>query len=795
MIKNYLKITLRNILKHKGYSFINITGLATGIACCLLIFIYVKGELTYDQFHENKDRIFRVTSKINFAGRESVLGASGYPEGQAYKDDVPEIETVVRVNNETAVVRKGDEYLQQNRIIYADPDIFEVFDFKLLHGGFDRALDELNQVVISRDMAIKYFGKTDVVGETLEMNVYQEMESFYVTAVIENHPTNSSFNFDMVLPWEKHLTQMNEYRKNSWGNISLNTFVMLTKGADPVAVEEKIAAVRTARNPGDDKEFERGIVNGLQPLTDIHLNTELRGGDGLGISGDPVYAYILSGIALIILIVACINFTNLSMARSLPRAREIGVRKVLGAHKKQLAYQFLGEALVMCIIAFVMGLIMAELSLPVFGQLTERVFQEGIVDDGLLMLMCLVLVLLTTVLSGFYPAFIISRFKTINSLKGRVRLKGNSAISKVLVIVQFTIAAVLVIGTITMNRQMSHMVEMDLGYDDQNLLSVDADGTQVEGLDRLIKGELAKDPNIIDVSVADDYGSYTGAEWGENNMLVCFNEIDDRYFDLMGLQMVQGRKLKKNVDRYISPEGDTLTNIIVNETYLEQTGEDSILYKVTGRYRIVGIVKDYHYKNVKGAIEPLMMMAASENRSGALANILVKYRPEYLPQIKSVVGNAWSKFAPSRPYDASFVAEANANRYEDDARWQSIVTYATFLAIIISILGLFGLAHLTTQQRTKEVGIRKVLGASLGQIVLMLNSTFAKLVLISVVVASPLAYYFIDKWLQNFAYPVDITVMLFVIPGIITFSIAFITVSVQSVKQARSNPVDSLRYE
>jgi len=797
MLKNYLKITARNILKHKGYSFINVSGLATGIACCLLIFIYVKGELTYDHFHSKKDNIQRVLSTLSFAGNESTMGASGYPEGQAYKEEIPEIEEIVRINNTSAVAQKGEEYLEQNRVVFADPSLFTVFDFKWLEGSSDGALEELNSVVLTRRAAIKYFGSTDVLGKTLRMNVHTELEDYYVTAVLENHPSNSSFNFDIVIPWEKHLSQLSEYRKNSWSNIGMNTFVLLTDGANASEVVEKMHAVRSARNPGEGGEFARGIAQSLQPLTDIHLNTEYRGGDGMGVSGDPVYAYVLSGIALIILIVACINFTNLSMARSLPRAKEIGVRKVLGARQKQLAFQFLNEALIMCFMAFIIGLIMAEMALPAFGNLTERVFYENITDDPVLMLLCLGLVMITALLSGFYPAFVISRFKTVTSLKGKVRLKGKSTVSKVLVVVQFTITAVLVIGTITMYQQINHMIDMDLGYNDRELLEVEADRAGVRDLHKLFKADLAQNPNILGVAASDGYTSYTSANWNDEEAFVtCYNEIDGDYFSLMELELVAGRALVQGEDFHVNSKGDTLRNILVNETYVKKWGEEDIVNKVTSdNYRVVGVVKDFLFSDATSEVLPLMLLPIEKGRERAMTQIFVKYRPEYLSEVRTVVGNIWRKHVPYRPYDVSFVAEANAARYADEVRWRNIITYAAVLAIIISALGLFGLAHLSTQQRIKEIGIRKVLGASLSHIILLLNSDFARLVLISVVLAAPAAYYFIDQWLQNFAYPVDITVMLFLLPGLLTFSIAFLTVSLQSFKQARTNPINAIRYE
>lgn len=338
---------------------------------------------------------------------------------------------------------------------------------------------------------------------------------------------------------------------------------------------------------------------------------------------------------------------------------------------------------------------------------------------------------------------------------------------------------------------------MDLGYNDQELLEVDADRAGVKDLHKLFKADLAQNPNILGVAASDGYDSYTNVSWnGKEDFFACYNEIDGDYFSLMELELVEGRALKSGEDVYINAEGETLMNMVVNEAYVKEWGEEDIINKVTAdNNRIVGVVKDFHFSDATREIIPLMLLPIESGRDRSMTQIYVKYRPEYLVEVRTEVGNIWRKHVPYRPYDASFMAEANAARYADDVRWRNIITYAAVLAIIISALGLFGLAHLSTQQRINEIGIRKVLGASLSQIIILLNSDFAKLVLISVVLASPAAYYFIDQWLQNFAYPVDITVMLFLLPGLITFSIAFLTVSLQSFKQARTNPINAIRYE
>jgi putative ABC transport system permease protein len=794
MLKNYFKITLRNLAKHKGYSTINILGLAVGIACCLLIFLYVKDELTYDTYHKNADRIFRITSTVNFGGSERTMAATSFPEGMAYRESIPEVEAAVRLDSDAGIVTLGNDYISQTGLVYTDESLFTIFDFKLIDGAFDGAFKDLNRIIITKDIALKYFGEERAAGKVLEINIKNTRESYYVSAVIANHPSNSSFNFKIALPWGKRESQLNDYKLGSWSNISLNTYLLLKEDADRNLVEAKMEEVRKNQNPGDDELFARQIVNKLQPLADIHLNTDTGSGDGLGNSTDSSYSYILSGIAIIILVIACINFANLSVARSLPRAREIGVRKVLGAQNKQLAFQFLNEAFFMCLISFVLGLILAEFSLPIFGDLIQKTFYQGVWSDAPLMISCLGLVMFTALLSGFYPAFVVSRFNTVKSLKGKLSLRGNSVVSKVLVIVQFTIATVLIVGTIAMNRQIDFMINMDLGYNDTDLVRINSNNSGTPNIAQLFKDELAQNPNIIAVGAADEFNTAELIKIEDRSFAVIFTTMDDQYLDMIGTELLQGRRLKSGRDLFISDK-DTLTNVLVNEAFVKVAGFEEPLLKTYGGKRIVGVIKDFHYNSVKDNIDPVEFIADDETNNDQFQSIYVKYKPEYLPMIKGVLEETWRKYVPYKPFVSDFVAESNANQYEEEVRWRQIITYASILAISVSILGLFGLAHLSTQQRVKEIGIRKVLGASLTQIILLLNTQFSKLIVISILLSAPIAYYSIDRWLDNFANAIEVNALLILLPGLITFSIAFITVSLQSVKTANSNPVDSLRNE
>lgn len=794
MLKNYLKTAFRGFAKHKGFTFINISGLAIGIACCLLIFVYVKDELTHDRFHENADDIYRVTGLIDFGGKEISISATSIIGPKIFSEEIPEITDFARFDSNSGIVQHGDEYIENNRMLFADPSIFQMFDFEPISGELTAALSEPNNVVLTQVAAERFFGKTDVVGETMRVRLKSDFETLVVSAVIENHPVNSSFYFELLLPWVKNETFKQPYQLTNWGMLSITSFVQLAPGTDPDLIVDKMEATRVKHHP-DSTTFARRIESGLQPFQDIHLDTDFGGGSGLKASSDPVYSYVLSGIAFLILIIACINFTNLTVARSLPRAREVGIRKVVGAVRSQLSVQFLIETFIMCCFAFVLGMIIAELLMPFFGELTEKKLDISLFDDPVLVLSSLIIVLFTALFSGFYPAFVTSGFNVVKCLKGGTRVKGKNYITRGLIVAQFVIASVLIIGALTMRSQVDYMVNKDLGYDDEHLYRVQdfRRGESTSVLEQM-RAELASNPNIIQVSGSDGYGSMSSLKKddGEEFMSATFAAEHD-YLKIKGIELLRGRHLKKEDDRTFT-DTDTLINVIVNEAFLDALGWEEGIGRQIGGMQVVGVMPDYHSQNVKSDIGPLLMRNIHTANAYA-TDIFVKFRPEYLPEIRSELERVWRKFAPYHPFEAELLSEVNASRYEDEARWNKIIYMASSLAIFISCMGLLGLAHLRTLQRIKEIGIRKVLGATVTQIILLLNAHFVKLVLVSVVVASPLAYYFIDQWLANFANQVPVTWYIFLVPGVIVMSIALLTVSLQSLRHARNNPVDALRYE
>lgn len=800
MLKNYLKIAIRNIQKHKGYSFINVFGLAVGICCCLLIFLYVKDELTYDRFHTNVDRIYRINSEIDWSGQKDLMGASNLVEAKEYAERIPEVEAFTRYKSTALVIKKGEEYVNQYGALFTDPGTFDIFDYEVLDGALDGALDDLNSIVISRSIAEKYFDRVNVVGEELTIKLEGKLEQFIIQAVFEDFPINSSLNPNIYFPLEKSNDFRNLKPERAWNNIGNTSILMLRAGSDPLEVEKKLREVRLQLNPEEDS-WARGIMSYLEPLKSFHLNTEVQGSSGVSNASDPTYSYILGGIGLLILILACINFANLSVARSIPRAKEIGLRKVLGAQRKQIALQFLGEAFYVSVIAFVLGLILAELLLPTFGQLTGKDFSSRIWNDAYLIGICLGVVAFSGLMAGSYPAFFVSRFSVLKSLSGRVKMSGRQYLTKGLVLFQFAIAAILVIGTIGMNQQISFLLKTDLGYNDKDLVSMSIRGSEKQA--NIVTSELAKDPNITKVALGGDFSSATSMGYGKEDFFCVYSAIDTSYIDVMGLELLQGRNIKPTQDYYVRGK-DTLNNIIVNQKFLEKIkfdGDPIGLLITSGgdddpsdAYRIVGVVNDFIYSSAKSGVSPIALEVGSVEK-GHFNRVNVKYREGYASEIEGKLTDAWRKVDPYTPLSFSFVEEQNRESYFNEKRWRSIITSATVIAIIISCLGLFGMAHLSSQQRQKEIGVRKVLGASVRELVFMLNLSFTKLVAVSAIVAIPAAYYFLDDWLSNFAFRIDLGVLVFLIPTLITLFIAVLTVSIQSYRTANANPINSLRDE
>jgi putative ABC transport system permease protein len=810
MIKNYFKTAFRNLVKYKGYSFINITGLAMGIACCLLIILYVKDELTFDRFHENGENIYRMQTSITMNDNKQVFNAVGLPTGPTMKEAIPEILEQVRYRSTAFEVRLGEKVLNEGAGYFTEPQFLEVFNFPATRGNGVSALQSGTELALTEEAAIKYFGTEEAIGETMEVKINGTWKTFSVGAILRDVPSNSTINFNVLVPFQAYLSANNRQSNsaNDWGRIELGfqTFIMTTDNIIADSLNAKINKERLARMEGPMAQM---IDFEIQPMAEMHWDVSISNGAGMREGSNRVYSLLLSGIAFVILMLACINFTNLSVARALPRAKEIGVRKVVGAARKQLVSQFLSEALFVSMISFVLGLIIAQLALPVFETATEKEFSVAIIDDPLYVVIAFVVVLLAAFVAGIYPALMISRFNTVSALKGSAAgVGGKNRLQKVLVILQFTIAGFMIIAVITMNRQISHLINADKGYDDSNILSIglnyderENEEGQIPGdgerMMKLLKSELAQITSIEYVTGKSRGLSMTmmlsiNEETGERQQVRTFMErADPDFFKALGMEIIEGR----NFD--ITNGEAERDYIIVNQQFAKKMNwGDSVLGRRFGfnnsQQEVIGMVKDYNFQSLESEIDPIVVNLRKDQPVG---EVLIKFKEGTLAESIAAVEAAWKKFNPLVPFEYELLEERNADQYGNQVRWRSILITASLIAISISCLGLFGLAYMATQRRTKEIGVRKVLGAPVPGIVFILSKGFSLLVLISFVIACPLAYYGAEQWLSTFPYRISMEWDMFVIAGLVTMFIAILTVSFHALKTAVSNPVKALRYE
>lgn len=801
MLKNYLKIALRTLAQSKVYSVINITGLSIGLAAAMLIMLYTKDEVSYDGFHANNPNIYRITFKsVNPAGvLENNSGITGYLPGPKFSAGTPEIEAFTRYRQHRNDVKLGDQVASQD-VYQADPDFFRIFSFRLLSGNPLRALSQPRSVVISEEMAEKHFGTVNALGKTMlfkdSFDENAAFEPFVVTGVAAKCPQNSSIQFDFLQPLPVSESQK---QGEAWFNSSLNTFVKLTPGANTKAVSTTMNRIyqSDARDAMKSVAEKYGLKNkryyGLQPFTAIHLDPQLNAENGLVNGSKPLFSYVLSGIALFILLIACINFINLTVARSLKRAKEIGVRKVVGGGRYQLAAQFLGESFVLCFAAFVLAILLVESVLPTFNSLANKALALSYLFDWQLIAGYIVLFVLTALLAGFYPAVVLSGYDPVKTLYSRFNFSGRNYMQKILVVLQFALASFLIIVTLTMRSQFNFLTNMELGYDDRNLITVEKQNlTRPEA--QLLTDELLKSQSIEAVTPKN------GGLWGtmaringETDMEFSYETVGANYLSVLKIPLVQGRELSGALAT------DSTKAVLVNETFVKKAGwkkplgqEVDFWYNPGEKYTVVGVVKDYHFQSLTSNIRPQLFTMKPGNTFG---KVFIRIKPGTESASLAHIGKTFRKLFPLVPYTYQFVGEANLKSYESEAKWKEIMLFGAVLTIFISCIGLFGLATLAAERRTKEIGIRKVLGASIAGIVALLSTDFVKLVAVSFVLSFPAAYYAMQKWLENYPYKVEMSAWIFLSASGLSLLIALFTVSFQSVRTALMNPVKSLRTE
>jgi len=800
MFKNYFIVALRNLLRNKIYAFINIAGLSIGLACAMLIILYVKDEVSYDRFHANVNNIYRITTqgidKNGGKGRKDPN--TGYLQGPRFAQNIPEIKSFVRVQSGNENIKLGTEVKDQD-LLLVDSTFFDVFSFPLISGNRHTCLKDPLSVVLSEDAAKKQFGTTDVIGKIVMLKDDSVFVPHKVTAVAKKSPQNSSIKFEMLLPIRE--SKEDALNSENWFNFFLNTFVVLPPQTNVQVVESKMNKFYNQDSKDAITSLKAKFGNEvdnwksnylLQPFLDMHMSTELPAQNGLSDASNPMYSYILSGIALFVLLIACINFINLTVARSVKRAKEIGIRKVVGGDRKQLIIQFLGESFLLCIIAFVLAIALVQLILPVFNDLSNKALALSYLFDTKLVTGYIVLFILTGLLAGFYPALVLSGYNPVQTLYSRFNLAGKNYLQKSLVVLQFALASFLIIATFTIYKQFDFLTNEKLGYDDNDLVAVHKDfKTHDEAW--LFKNELLKDPNIISVAPRN------GGSWGtvakiNNDSTIQFDyeTVDETYLSTLKIPLVQGRNFSPDFP------SDSANSVLVNESFVKQAGWKNPMGQTVNfwynnkKYTVIGVVKDYHYQPLNQKIGPQLFTMKPDNNYGM---VYIKIKPNTAAASLQTIQKKFKQLFPLSPYSYTFMNEANLRDYEAEAKWKQIMLFGAILTIFISCIGLFGLSVLSAEKRTKEIGIRKVLGASVKRVVTILSKDFLKLVFISLIIAIPAAWLAANKWLENYPYRIALDWWLFASAGILVVLIALVTVSFQAIKAAVANPVKSLRAE
>lgn len=794
MLTNYLKFTFRNLKRNKTYSIINILGLSIGIACSILILLWVQDELSYDRFNKNADSIYRV---VKYSADNKGASQSPAQLAPTVAANIPGVDSYVRVFKLPRLIFKWeDNKFYEDNGIAADPAILSMFTFPLIEGDPQTALNEPVDIVITESMAKKYFGKADPINKTIQIDGQNNVK---VTGILKDIPKQSHIHFDFILPF-RVIELVNPHDVKNWGAFNYTTYIQFKKNVNIKAVTSKINKLASSRIPSEVGSFWKKFK--LQPLKNCYLSGDIDNRLFLGsfaVSDNINRVYIFSIIAFFILFLACINFMNLSTARSGKRLREIGIKKVMGSSRTQLIWQFLSEFLLISIVAFVFALVFVEMILPLFNQISGKDIALDLTKN---IVPYLLIILLTTFLGGFYPAFYLSSFKPAWILKGQVPgFSKTNKMRSLLVVFQFMISIMLITCTIVVYMQLYFMQNKKLGFQKDNIVYLNLGG-HVGNRYQTIKNELLKNPNILEVTAKDclpteirrdlvDYYWDTKAPGQKVLMELC--GIDYNYFKTLNIKFAEGRSFSKKYS------ADT-TNFILNEEAVKETGIKSPIGKKFADWNksgtIVGVIKNTNFKSLREKVNPqvyhIMTNVGAEVEYGV---IMIKINGEKQDEVLSYIENVWKSLSPNAPFEYHFLDQTYEKLYLSDQRTRTIINYFSALAILIACLGLYGLAAFTAEKRTKEIGIRKTLGADIKTILAMFTNDFTKLVLIANIIAGPIAYYFMNKWLQGFAYRISLSWWIFIVAGGTALLIALATVGFQAIKAATANPVEALRYE
>jgi putative ABC transport system permease protein len=792
MIKNYFIIAFRSLHKHLSYSVINVFGLSVGLATCILLVTWIKHELSYDKFNEKADRIYRGCLEYSFGGQTAKTPVSPTALLPAMQKNFAEVETGVRIYHASAsngfILRHDDKLFEERKFMYADSTFFHVFSFSLQKGNQQKALTEPNSVILSRSMAKKYFDSEDIIGKTIQVN---NQADYTITGLMEDVPANSTLQFDFIASF----SSLAASRETIWWTANYETYILLTPGTDVTAlfsktnelVKKELASELTT--PGDYVKYN------FFPLKGIYLHS--------GLASDIQYVYIFGSIALLVLFIACINYINLATARAADRAKEVGIRKVVGALRKQLFLQFISESVIITFIGLAVAFVMAKISLPLFNQITGKHFESSLFFEPQFIVASVAAAVVIAILAGAYPAFAITSFKPVRVLKGNFKTSGKGIwLRQSLVVTQFSISIILIIGTIVVLNQLSFIQNKKLGYTKDKVVIIPMD-EQTKKVYTELKTEILRSGIAAHVARAIESptqinGGYSLMLPGASNqigLMVTANAVDPDFIPALNMEIIAGRNFTDN--DYIRMEKDTVCSFVMNESMLQQLGltnETAIGTTVNMNNRkgqIVGIVKDFHFAPLQQKITPLILFTESYQLSTIFIKLKDGNTHEQIARLKSISNTV----TPHRPFEYTFLDEEYNAMYANEERMSMISTTFASLTILIACLGLFGLVSFSATQKTKEIGIRKVMGASASGIVLLITKDFTKLVIIAIVIAIPVAYWLMQEWLNDFAYRTSLSVWPFALAALLAVLIAFGTASFQAIRAALINPVDTLRSE
>jgi putative ABC transport system permease protein len=805
MLKNYFKIALRNMFRNKLYSLINLAGLAIGLAACLMIWLWVQDEMSYDRFHTNADRIYRVERKIDFRDIHTQTPSTSGPYGPALVNDYPEIANYVRLDRNELSIKDHRNLFHKQQIVVADNSIFEIFDFHLESGDPKTALTQPKSMVLTRENALKYLGTADAIGKSLTVDWRGIMADFQVTGILEEVPPNSHVQFDVLASISSYPPEELSF----WHNNFLYTYVLLREGTSPEEAEKKFSGFLTkymgadiTKILGPEMDINDVFQLKLYPLLDIHLYPA--GESEIEPQGSISSVYVFSAIALLILIIACINFMNLSTARANKRAREVGIRKTVGAHRRQLRGQFLGESVLLAFMALILAVLLIRLFIPLFNSISGKFLSMGMLFQVSNWIILIGIALAAGLLAGMYPAFYLTRFDPAKVLKGGAQSgTGKSILRRSMAVIQFVISITLIIGTLIIFKQMDYIQKKSLGFDKENVVILSAESKTIRQNIEAFRNTLTQDARVKSVAVSSNVpGSahfsdttYKRPDTDDIFPLI-FITTDYEFVDTYGFEVTHGRSFSREFSTDIDGA------IMLNEAAAREIGympEEAVGKKLL-RFRnlsefeeltIVGVVRDFHFKSLHKIIDPILLSLDPQSFN----TISVRVMPGDIRGTIGFIQQKWGEIFPGEQFEYSFLNSRINLLYKSESRMRSIFLIFSVLSIFVACLGLFGLAAFTAEERTKEIGVRKVLGASTANILLLLSKEFSKWVLFANLIAWPVAYYIMHRWMQNFAYQTSIGLGPFFLSALLALSIALFTVSYQSLRAALADPVDCLRYE